>query len=114
MVDLVMIQLIHDWPQPQSCSALRGFLGLAGYYRKFIQNYRLLAAPLTSLLKKNSLHWNEEATQFFEALKTALASTPVLQLPNSDELFLVECDASGGDIGAILQQQSHPIAYFSR
>ncbi|XP_068662974.1 uncharacterized mitochondrial protein AtMg00860-like [Aristolochia californica] len=68
---------------------------IQGYYRK--------ATPLTSLLKKNYFLWIEEATQSFEALKSVLASTPILQLPNFDELFVVECDASGGGIGAVLQ-----------
>ncbi|XP_068651564.1 uncharacterized mitochondrial protein AtMg00860-like [Aristolochia californica] len=101
-MDPEKIRVIHEWPKPQSCSAIRGFLGLAGYYGKFIQNYGPMAAPLTSLLNQNSFIWNAEATQSFVGLKSALAFAPVLQLPNFDELFVVECDASGGDIGAIL------------
>ncbi|XP_068636077.1 uncharacterized mitochondrial protein AtMg00860-like [Aristolochia californica] len=106
MVDHEKIQVIKDWPQLQSCSALRGFLGLAGYYPKFIQNYGPLAASLTGLLKKNSFQQNEAATESFEALKAALGSTPVLLLPNFEDLFVVECDASGGGSGVVLQQQS--------
>ncbi|XP_068662945.1 uncharacterized mitochondrial protein AtMg00860-like [Aristolochia californica] len=68
-----------------------------------ITNYGPVVAPLTSLLKKNSFNWNEEATQSFEALKRALVSTSVLQLPNFEDLFVVECDVSGGGIGAVLQ-----------
>ncbi|XP_068653849.1 uncharacterized protein [Aristolochia californica] len=113
-VDPEKIQAISEWPQPQSCSAVRAFLGLAGYYQKFIWSFGPLAVPLTNLLKKNSFQWNEEASMGFDALKNALASTPVLQLPNFDDLFVIECDASGGGIGAMLHQNSHPIAYFSR
>ncbi|XP_068657920.1 uncharacterized mitochondrial protein AtMg00860-like [Aristolochia californica] len=76
-VDPEKIQAISEWPQPQSCSPVCGFLGLAGYYRKFIQSFGPLAAPLTNLLKKNSFQWNEEASMAFDALKNALASTPV-------------------------------------
>ncbi|XP_068663001.1 uncharacterized mitochondrial protein AtMg00860-like [Aristolochia californica] len=113
-IDPEKIQAISEWPQPQSCSAVRGFLGLAGYYQKFIQSFDPLAPPLTNLLKKNSFQWNEEASTAFDALKNALASTRVLQLPNFDDLFVIECDASGGGIGVVLHQNSHPIAYFSR
>ncbi|XP_068651553.1 uncharacterized mitochondrial protein AtMg00860-like [Aristolochia californica] len=112
-VDSDKIQAIVDWPQPMNTSDLRGFLGLTNYYRKFIRNYGPIVAPLTTLLKKNSFTWNEQAPQSFSDLKSALASAPVLQLPNFEELFEVECDASGGGIGAILQQQLHPIAYFN-
>ncbi|XP_068639401.1 uncharacterized mitochondrial protein AtMg00860-like [Aristolochia californica] len=80
-------------------SAFRGFLGLAEYYRKFIINYGPITAPLTNLLMKNSFIWNDQATQSFSDLKLALASAPVLQLPNFEDLFEVECDASGGGIG---------------
>ncbi|XP_068649737.1 uncharacterized mitochondrial protein AtMg00860-like [Aristolochia californica] len=102
-VDPEKIRAIHEWQQPQSCSTLQGFLGLAGYYRKFIQNYGPVAEPLTSLVKKNSVIWNEGATTSFVALKAALASSPILQLPHFDELFVVECDALGVSIGAVLQ-----------
>ncbi|OIT36537.1 putative mitochondrial protein, partial [Nicotiana attenuata] len=95
-VDVSKIKAITDWPQPQSITSLRGFLGLTGYYRRFIKDYGLLAAPLTSMLKRNSFHWSDEALASFTELKKALVAAPVLQLPNFDEKFIVECDASGG------------------
>ncbi|KAF2303720.1 hypothetical protein GH714_021460 [Hevea brasiliensis] len=101
-VDTSKISAILHWP-PTSIKALRGFLGLAGYYQKFICNYGQLANPLTSLLKKNSFHWIAEAATSFDALKTALSQAPVLQLPNFDDEFIIECDASGVGIGAVLQ-----------
>ncbi|XP_068649598.1 uncharacterized mitochondrial protein AtMg00860-like [Aristolochia californica] len=112
-VDQSKIQAVTDWPPPTSLTALRGFLSLEGYYRKFIRTYGQIAAPLNNLLKKHAFTWSSSAAQAFQQLKEALASAPVLQLPDFDESFVVECDASGGSIGAVLQQLGHPIAYFS-
>ncbi|XP_019248736.1 PREDICTED: uncharacterized protein LOC109228004 [Nicotiana attenuata] len=109
-----MVQAIIDWPQPQFTTTLRGFLGLAGYYREFIRNYNHLAAPLTNMLKRNSFQWDETSLASFDTLKKALATAPVLQLPNFNDPFIIECDASGGGIGAVLQQNGHSIAFFSR
>ncbi|XP_068639363.1 uncharacterized mitochondrial protein AtMg00860-like [Aristolochia californica] len=102
-VDSSKIQAIVDWPTPQSATTLKGFLGLSGYYRKFIHDYGQLAAPLTCLLKCNAFAWSEAAASSFAQLKLALASTPVLQLPNFEDLFVIECDAFRGGIGAVLQ-----------
>ncbi|XP_068667710.1 uncharacterized protein [Aristolochia californica] len=102
------------FPMRGSLLISRRFRTLISYYRKFIRSLGPLTAPLTNLLKKNSFQWNEEASMAFDALNNALASTPVLQLPNFDDLFVIEYDASGGGIGAVLHQNSHPIDYFSR
>lgn len=72
------ISAVTEWPVPRSAKALRGFLGLSGYYRKFVKDYGVLAAPLTSLLKKNSFHWTPMAEQAFQSLKKALSSALVL------------------------------------
>ncbi|XP_068649547.1 uncharacterized mitochondrial protein AtMg00860-like [Aristolochia californica] len=113
-VDQSKIQVVTDWPPPISITALRGFLGLTGYYRKFIRNYRQIETLLNNLLRKNAFNWSEPTDHSFQQLKATLSSVPVLQLPNFDDLFLVECYALGGGIGAVLQQQGHPITYFSR
>ncbi|XP_068657859.1 uncharacterized mitochondrial protein AtMg00860-like [Aristolochia californica] len=113
-VDQSKIQAVIDWPPPTSITALRGFLGLVGYYRKFIRSYGQIGAPLNNLLKKNAFTWSETAAHGFQQLKEGLSSAPVLQLPNFNGSFVVECDASGGGIGAVLHQQGHPIAYSSR
>lgn len=113
-VDNSKISAVIDWPRPQTIKALRGFLGLSGYYRKFVKDYGLLAAPLTNLLNRDQFQWSESAEEAFCALKQALSSAPVLQLPNFELSFVVECDASRVGIGAVLHQESHPIAFFSR
>lgn len=104
-----------DWPSPRSLKELRGFLGLSGYYRRFIRGYELLAQPLTALLRKD-IPWkwaaHEQAT--FAQLKSTICQAPVLPLPNFQELFCVETDTSGQGIGAVLQQNGKPIAYFSK
>jgi hypothetical protein len=97
--------------------AVRGFLGLTGYYRKFIRSYGKLAGPLTQLLKRDAFCWmlaTAAAFQATEALKAALTSAPVLQLPDFTWSFIIDCDASDSRFGAILHQGGGPIAFFSR
>ncbi|WVY90954.1 hypothetical protein V8G54_036468 [Vigna mungo] len=108
------LEAINSWPQPTSLKQLRGFLGLTGYYRRFIRNYASMASPLTDLSKKNSFHWSELASQAFLLLKKAMTSAPVLAIPNFKEPFILETDTPGSGIGAILSQAHHPVAYFSK
>jgi hypothetical protein len=106
---------IQEWPQPQNQKDLRSFLGMVGYYRRFVSQFGLLCKALTNLFKKNTLFvWTSETEAAFQALKKALISTPVLALPDFSKPFTVETDASSKGIGAVLQQQGHPIAYVSK
>lgn len=109
------IQAVSNWPTPTSVKELRGFLGLAGYYQKFVRHYGLLSKPLTNLLRKGQLYiWIAETEQAFQALKHALITAPVLLMPDFNEPFIVETDASDKGIGAVLMQKNHHVAFLSR
>lgn len=92
------VAAIASWPTPTTVKDLRSFLGLAGYYRKFVKGFAFISKPLTNLLKKGAFH--RDAQQALEALKLALTTAPVLAVPNFNKVFVVETDASKYGIGS--------------
>jgi len=108
------INAIKEWPTSTTLKQLRGFLGLTGYYRRFIKKYASLAAPLIELLKKDAFKWSNVATEAFLLLKEALISAPLLVLPNFTQPFTLETDALGVGIGVVLLQNGQSVAYYSK
>jgi hypothetical protein len=113
-MDADKVAAVAAWPPPQSPRALCGFLGLAGYYRKYIRDFSLIAAPLMRLLCHDAFAWDAEANEAFQALQRALMTGPVLQISDFDSQFMVDCDASGIGFCAILHQGEGTLAFFSR
>ncbi|KAJ0816356.1 putative nucleotidyltransferase, Ribonuclease H [Helianthus annuus] len=112
--DPAKIKAIQEWPAPINIKQLRGFLGLAGYYRRFIRNFGLLARPLTDLLKKEGFKWDGLAQKAFDHMKQVLSSPPVLKLPDFSKTFVIETDASTRGMGAVLMQEGHPLSFISK
>ncbi|GKG12469.1 putative reverse transcriptase domain-containing protein, partial [Tanacetum coccineum] len=111
----IKIEAVKNWKAPTTPSEVRPFLGLAGYYRRFIANFSKISKPLTSLTQKNQKHeWGEEQEAAFQTLKNSLCDAPVLPLPDGVEDFVVYCDASNQGLGYVLMQRDKVIAYASR
>ena len=120
--ELSKLQAVKTFPLPEKKRQVRGFLGLTGYYRRFIPDYASQAAPLTDLTRKsapNTVKWTRKCNEVFETLKQCLCSGPVLRSPDFDKTFVLQMDASDRGVGAVLRQLSddgeeHPIGYYSR
>jgi hypothetical protein len=115
MMDDHKVKAILDWEPLKLVPALRSFLGLASYYRKFIKNFAKIAAPLTNLLKKSvvTYEWEEACDKAFGTLKGIL-NAPVLKLPDFDKEFEIHFDASDFAIGGVLMQEGKPVAFESK
>jgi len=114
-VDPAKVVSIQDWKVPKNATEVRSFLGLAGYYRKFIKDFAKISAPLTRLTKKNLVFsWDVDCDDAFRRLKRALTTAPVLVLPDGSKPFVVYTDACGTGLGAVLMQEGRVIAYGGR
>ncbi|GJY70997.1 putative reverse transcriptase domain-containing protein [Tanacetum coccineum] len=114
-VDPAKIEAVKNWASPTTPSEIRQFLGLAGYYRRFIEGFSKIAKPMTELTQKNQkFDWGEEQEEAFQLLKQKLCVAPILALPEGSEDFVVYCDASIKGLGAVLMQRMKVIAYASR
>ncbi|GJV49795.1 putative reverse transcriptase domain-containing protein [Tanacetum coccineum] len=114
-VDPAKIESIKDWASPKSPTEIRQFLGLAGYYRRFIEGFSKIAKPMTKLTqKKVKFDWGDKEEAAFQLLKQKLCSAPILALPDGSEDFIAYCDASIKGLGAVLMQREKVIAYASR
>ncbi|GJT50924.1 putative reverse transcriptase domain-containing protein [Tanacetum coccineum] len=114
-VDPAKVEAIRNWSAPTTPKEVRQFLGLAGYYRRFIEGFSLISKPLTKLTEKNKKYeWGTDEDEAFQTLKQKLCSAPILSLPEGTENFIVYCDASHKGFGAVLMQREKVIAYASR
>jgi hypothetical protein len=114
-VDLGKVKDVLDWVVLQTVKEVCSFLGLAGYYRWFIENFSKIAKPLTSLLEKGvDFSWTNERQKAFKELKKRLTTAPVLTLPDQSKRFTVYCDASRDGLGCVLMQKGRVIAYASQ
>lgn len=108
------IKAITAWPKPTNIRALRGFLGLTRYYRKFVKNYDLINKPLIDQLKKEGFKWGQKANEAFEQLKRAMSKVSVLGLSDFTKPFTLEMDASGVKVGVVLSQEGRPLAFLNQ
>jgi len=110
---------VAEWPEPTCVRDVRAWLGLTGYYRRYVKNYASVAAPLTSALQHGvRFEWTVDMQNSFDELKTALTSSPILAMPTADGMFTLDTDASDIAIGGVLSQNQggveRVVAYASR
>jgi hypothetical protein len=115
VVDAKKVAVILDWKAPKDVRGIKSFIGMAGYYRRFIEGFSKIARPMTALLaKKVEFKWTPVRQESFEMLKQKLTTTPVLVLPDVDKPFSVYYDASYTELGCVLMQEGKVVAYSSR
>lgn len=112
-MDASKVNAIWSWPTPTLINDIRKFHGLASFYRHFINNFSSIIVLMTECMKAGVFKWSKAADDVFVALKHRVTQAPCLVFPNFNDVFQVECDASGLGIGGILSQNKRPIAFFS-
>ncbi|KAL0556497.1 hypothetical protein IC582_005011 [Cucumis melo] len=114
-VDPQKVEALVNWERPISATEVRSFLGLAGYYRRFIEDFSRLALPLTALTRKNAkFEWSDKCEQSFQELKKRLVTAPILAIPVKGKNYVIDCDASKLGLGCVLMHDGNVIAYASR
>ncbi|KAL4020667.1 hypothetical protein IC575_019448 [Cucumis melo] len=114
-VDPAKIEAVTNWPRPSTVSEIRSFLGLAGYYRRFVEDFSRIASPLTQLTRKGTpFVWSPTCESSFQELKQKLVTAPVLTVPDGSGNFVIYSDASKKGLGCVLMQQGKVVAYASR
>jgi len=104
-MDPQKIEAVANWPRPKNPTEVRSFLGLVGYYRRFVQDFSKIATPLTNLARKvTKYEWTERCERAFQELKKRLTSAPILALPTMEQDFVVYSDASRNGLGCVLMQ----------
>ena len=114
-VDPDKVEAVMSWERPKSVFEIRSFLGLAGYYRRFIEDFSRIAAPMTRLTRKEvKFEWDDRCEEAFQELKRRLTSAPILIVPDRGQGYTVYCDASTARLGCVLMQSGRVVAYGSR
>jgi len=114
-VDLSKIETVLKWERPQTVTEVKSFLGLAGYYRRFVEGFSKMVSPLTQLTRKDQpFSWTDKCEECFEEMKRRLTTAPILIIPDTSKMFEVYCDASYQGLGCVLMQEKRPVAYASR
>ncbi|KAK1551492.1 hypothetical protein QYE76_016849, partial [Lolium multiflorum] len=114
-VDPAKIKTVAEWKAPTTQTEVRAFLGLAGYYRRFVEGFSSIARPMTQLLKKDKrFEWTDKCEESFQQLKLRLTTAPILIMPDITKPFDVYCDASKIGLGCVLMQEGKVISYLSR
>ena len=113
-VDPEKVEAVMSWERPKSIFEIRSFLGLAGYYKRFIDDFSRLAAPMMRLTQKEvKFEWNDRCEKAFQELKRRLTLAPIIIIPERGQRYTVYCDASKAELGCILMQSGRVVAYSS-
>jgi hypothetical protein len=114
-VDPSKVQDVLSWNASTSVGDIQSFLGLAGYYRRFIKEFSKISKPMTELLEKDKkFEWTSACEGSFQELKKRLTTAPILVMPDMEKPFSIYCDASGQGLGCVLMQDGNMVAYASR